>query len=72
MRGDIKSETTKRRYPIPRTSDELPTELDRYEVIEEIARGGMSIVFKVRDQQLNRVVAMKVLKEGEDADSLQV
>lgn len=35
---------------------------DRYEILNKINAGGMSIVYKGRDQKLNRNVAIKVLK----------
>ena len=36
---------------------------DRYEVIEKIGTGGMSDVYKAKDHKLNRLVAVKVLKQ---------
>ncbi|WP_088187624.1 Stk1 family PASTA domain-containing Ser/Thr kinase [Desulfosporosinus sp. FKA] len=35
----------------------------RYEVLERIGAGGMAIVYKAKDQLLNRVVTIKVLRE---------
>lgn len=35
----------------------------RYEVIEKIGTGGMSDVYRAKDQKLNRYVAVKVLKQ---------
>ena len=36
---------------------------DRYEVLEKIGTGGMSDVYKAKDNKLNRFVAVKVLKQ---------
>ena len=41
---------------------------DRYEILELIGEGGMSIVYKARDQRLNRFVAVKIMRDEMASD----
>ena len=43
--------------------------LNRYEVVDEIARGGMGVILKVRDSEMRRSLAMKVLRESSIAEA---
>ena len=45
-----------------------PTRIGQYEILREVGRGGMGVVYQARHERLQRIVALKMMVRGEFAE----